>query len=121
MARRAGMRVVNEGRVQELTDRAGALDDGIAEESELPHLDRLEEKAASLGADRGEEADVQGRGRTTKGEDDRISKEAQVKENEVTLALEVEFGTVLYDEKVDIMSILQAHNEEIAEKQKLSK
>ncbi|KAL4276900.1 hypothetical protein AHAS_Ahas20G0253400 [Arachis hypogaea] len=137
--RGGGMRAVNEGRIQVMTGKEGDVDDGIAEGSAPPpHLNRLGEYVTSLWADRGEEEGIQGmanaegtfvdgaksetdRGRITKGDEDRISKEAQIKENEVTWALAMESGAVLYDEEVDIMSILQAQNEEIAEKRKLSK
>ncbi|KAL4373739.1 hypothetical protein AHAS_Ahas05G0111900 [Arachis hypogaea] len=59
--------------------------------------------------------------RLTEGNDDRMSMEAQTKENAITWELAVESGAVLLDEDVDIMGILQAQNEEIARKRKLAK
>ncbi|KAL4327145.1 hypothetical protein AHAS_Ahas13G0070800 [Arachis hypogaea] len=51
----------------------------------------------------------------------RDSQEAQMHENEITWALAVESGAVLYDDDVDIMSILKAQNDEIAAKRRLTK
>ncbi|KAL4287243.1 hypothetical protein AHAS_Ahas19G0166700 [Arachis hypogaea] len=53
--------------------------------------------------------------------EDRIMVLDQMKENEETWALAVESGAILYDEEVDIMAILQAHNEELAVKRKMEK
>ncbi|KAL4293172.1 hypothetical protein AHAS_Ahas18G0101500 [Arachis hypogaea] len=137
---REGLRWGTGGRVQGIREVEGDLVDmdDAADGAERLHLDRLGEKETLLGANRrgGEgmqalaevedtlevEADSEtGGGRTIRGAEDRISKEAQVKENQETWALAVESGAVLYDEDVDIMSILQAQNEKIAEKRKLAK
>ncbi|XP_015935063.1 uncharacterized protein LOC107461112 [Arachis duranensis] len=44
-----------------------------------------------------------------------------MQENVETWALAVEFSAVLYDEEVDLMGILQAQNEQLAEKRKVAK
>ncbi|XLU77156.1 hypothetical protein S245_000577 [Arachis hypogaea] len=121
------------------SDRMQGLTEMVGAEGSAPLcLDWLRGTAMPLGANHGEGEAMQGlataegivvdgagsetgRGKTTKGEEDKISKEAQVKENQVTWALAVESGAELYDENVDIMSILQAQNEEIARKRKLAK
>ncbi|XP_020960871.1 uncharacterized protein LOC110263616 [Arachis ipaensis] len=117
---------------------AGAIHGGSAAGSESMHGDRLgvsekflettrEAKMGihGLNIDEGEigngvvmEADE---GKSREREDDIIFKEAQLKESEVTWNLAVESSVELYDEDVDIMSILQAENAKIAEKRKLAK
>ncbi|QHO23528.1 uncharacterized protein DS421_12g364320 [Arachis hypogaea] len=53
--------------------------------------------------------------------DEELKREEQLKENRKTWELAMESGAVLHDEDEDIMAILQAQNEEIANKRRLAK